>query len=419
MDGTTLDLCPDEIVSATHLANELLDGDDALFFVLHDNAGNTLGNIYASNDMPEFDLSTIPNLVTNTVYYISAVAGNDNGIGGVDFNDNCLSVSQGTPFIIHDQPAAGIIIGDFICPEECATLLVTMSGAAPFSVDYEVVHPIDGTQIFNEATNDNFFNITVCADGIENDDIVINLLDISDQFCVGNILPATSIINIGNNSATGEELYSGCQGDGYFVVVNGNIYNEAMPIGSENLMSVAGCDSIVSINLEFNDILAGSEEYSGCQGDGYFVVVNGNIYNEAMPIGSENLMSVAGCDSIVSINLEFNDILAGSEEYSGCQGDGYFVVVNGNIYNEAMPIGSENLMSVAGCDSIVSINLEFNDILAGSEEYSGCQGDGYFVVVNGNIYNEAMPIGSENLMSVAGCDSIVSINLEFNDILGG
>ena len=282
------------------------------------------------------------------------------------------------------------------------------------SINLEFNDILAGSEEYSGCQGDGYF--VVVNGNIYNEAIPIgseNLMSVAG---------CDSIVSINlefNDILAGSEEYSGCQGDGYFVVVNGNIYNEAMPIGSENLMSVAGCDSIVSINLEFNDILAGSEEYSGCQGDGYFVVVNGNIYNEAMPIGSENLMSVAGCDSIVSINLEFNDILAGSEEYSGCQGDGYFVVVNGNIYNEAMPIGSENLMSVAGCDSIVSINLEFNDILAGSEEYSGCQGDGYFVVVNGNIYNEAMPIGSENLMSVAGCDSIVSINLEFNDILAG
>ncbi len=419
MDLNTIDVCEDGQVSVAPTVGELLDGDDALLYILHDNAGNTLGTIYASNDTPDFDLSAIGGLLPNTVYYISAVVGNGLNNGSVDFDDNCLSVSQGTPLLIHELPQASISPGDAICPDDCATLLVTMTGTGPFSVDYEIDHPVDGIQVVTENTDENFFNITICADGLEDSVIGVTLTGIADQFCPGVQLPTIAIVTVGNNNAAGQELYDGCTGDGYDVTINGTLYNEGNPSGTETLTSATGCDSIVTVNLVFNDVLQGEELYDGCTGDGYGVAVNGTIYNEGNPTGTENLTSPAGCDSIVTINLVFNEVLQGAELYTGCEGDGYDVTVNGTLYNETNPTGTENLTSMAGCDSIVTINLVFNDVLQGEELYTGCSGDGYGVTVNGTIYNEANPSGTENLIGSTGCDSIVSINLVFNDVLQG
>jgi len=65
-----------------------------------------------------------------------------------------------------------------------------------------------------------------------------------------------------------------------------------------------------------------------------------------------------GCDSIVTIALMFSPVLEGEELYSGCEGDGYSVIVNGTVYDENNPIGIE-VITGAGCDSIVTIDLQF------------------------------------------------------------
>lgn len=49
------------------------------------------------------------------------------------------------------------------------------------------------------------------------------------------------------------------------------------------------------------------------------------------------------------------------EDYVGCQGDGYSVLINGVQYDENNPSGLESLTNIAGCDSIVTINLEYDD----------------------------------------------------------
>ena len=218
-----------------------------------------------------------------------------------------------------------------------------------------------------------------------------------------------------NNNTTGNENYIGCAGDGYSVDVNGITYDEGNPSGTELLTNSNGCDSTVTIDLTFNSSVTGSEAYTGCLGDGYSVVVNGVTYAEANPSGTEVLSNVNGCDSTVTIDLVFNNNTTGNEVYTGCLGDGYAVVVNGVTYNESNPSGTELLSNANGCDSTVTIDLTFNSSVTGSEAYTGCLGDGYSVVVNGVTYAEANPSGTETLTAVAGCDSIVTIDLVFNN----
>ena len=218
-----------------------------------------------------------------------------------------------------------------------------------------------------------------------------------------------------NSSVTGSEAYTGCLGDGYSVVVNGVTYAEANPSGTETLTAVAGCDSIVTIDLVFNNNTVGNENYIGCAGDGYAVVVNGVTYNESNPSGTEVLSNANGCDSTVTIDLVFNNNTTGNENYSGCSGDGYSVVVNGVTYDESNSSGTEVLSNVNGCDSTVTIDLVFNNNTTGNEDYTGCLGDGYAVIVNGVTYDESNSSGTEVLSNVNGCDSTVTIDLVFNN----
>ncbi|MEO5906522.1 MAG: SprB repeat-containing protein, partial [Saprospiraceae bacterium] len=214
--------------------------------------------------------------------------------------------------------------------------------------------------------------------------------------------------------STGSENYLGCEDDGYSVTVNGNIYNENNPTGTETLVNSTGCDSVVTINLIYNPGMFETETYSGCEGDGYEVSVNGTVYNESNPTGTEILIGSIDCGSTVTISLYYAPTSTGSETYNGCSGDAYSVVVNGTIYNETNPVGVEILVNSVGCDSIVTIDLNFVPLGNGTEVYNGCSGDAYSVIVNGTTYDEVNPTGIEILTGTNGCDSIVTINLSFS-----
>ncbi len=240
-------------------------------------------------------------------------------------------------------------------------------------------------------------------------------IDDPATFCFNNSDVIT--LNSDNTILNGEENYTGCEEDGYSIVVNGNIYNQNNPTGIENLVGFNGCDSIVSINLVYNASLLSEEYYEGCFGDGYSVIVNGNIYNENNPTGTETLINASGCDSIINLSLIFFPNTTEQENYVGCAGDGYNVLVNGTNYNESNPFGTETLTSSNGCDSIINVNLIFNSPINETESYNGCIGDGYNVSVNNIVYDENNPTGVQTLTSVTGCDSIVTIQLLFNEVI--
>ena len=232
------------------------------------------------------------------------------------------------------------------------------------------------------------------------------------SFCVGSSFDY--VVTVSPAPAPGTESYVGCAGDGYSVVVNGVTYDESNPSGTQVLSNANGCDSTVTIDLTFNSSVTGSESYVGCAGDGYSVVVNGVTYDEGNPSGTETLTAVAGCDSIVTIDLVYNNNTTGTESYVGCAGDGYSVVVNGVTYDESNPSGTQVLSNANGCDSTVTIDLVYNSNTTGTESYVGCAGDGYSVVVNGVTYDESNPSGTQVLSNANGCDSTVTIDLVYN-----
>lgn len=202
-----------------------------------------------------------------------------------------------------------------------------------------------------------------------------------------------------------------CANDGYEIIVNGEIYNEARPNGKEILNDRNGCDSIVIIDLMYLSAITGLESYNGCQGDGYEVSVNGMVYNESRPTGEERLFASSGCDSLVSVVLNFGQQSFGSINYEGCADDGYEIEVNGTLYNEMNPTGLEQIESSNGCDSIVEISLVYAPPIYYDLIYEGCASDGFSTEVNGEMYDIDNPSGVEILRARSGCDSIVMIDL--------
>jgi len=100
--------------------------------------------------------------------------------------------------------------------------------------------------------------------------------------------------------------------------------------------------------------------YIGCHGDGYSIEINGTKYDESNPVGIENIESASGCnDSLINVNLVFNPIDTNIIFYQGFQNDGYNLTINGTLYNELNPEGTEYLKNIYGCDSIIEIKLKF------------------------------------------------------------
>ncbi|MGA1583931.1 MAG: gliding motility-associated C-terminal domain-containing protein, partial [Saprospiraceae bacterium] len=122
-----------------------------------------------------------------------------------------------------------------------------------------------------------------------------------------------------------------------------------------------GCDSVVITETILLPSSFTTIQQTICPGDS--VLVNGSWYSEANPSGTDTLVSMNGCDSLVEVSLSFfaapmvenlSETLCAGEE----------LVINGIVYNQNQPSGQQVIASVVtGCDSVIlNIEVVFTDL---------------------------------------------------------
>lgn len=163
VDTTPLLICEDGVVSTTPNGDELLDPDDVLSFIIHSSPDENLGVVYFISDQPSWnaaDLDFGNTLQYGTTYYLSAVAGDDDGSGVVDLGSPNINVSVGMPFTVLETPAAALSGDAVLCAGETTDIQVDFTGSGPFTLEIENNGvPIPGSPFTN--VTDNPFLITV------------------------------------------------------------------------------------------------------------------------------------------------------------------------------------------------------------------------------------------------------------------
>jgi len=208
------------------------------------------------------------------------------------------------------------------------------------------------------------------------------------------------------------ELIDGEVCPDFSVDVFGEIYYSSRPSGSEMGSSVSGCDSIITINLQFrpeNRILV---DPVLCTGDS--LIVDGITYNEGNPTGTEMLLAADenGCDSIIDIDLTFDNEIRTLLDVLIC--NDMDTVINGVTYSSLNTSGSTTFQSSMGCDSIVEVNVMSNASSNSLVDGNFCPGD--TVLVEGEIFDVFRDFGIVELEepNAAGCDSFVVVQLTFD-----
>ena len=211
--------------------------------------------------------------------------------------------------------------------------------------------------------------------------------------------------------STNDEVFeTRCAGDGYELIVGNDIYNENNPTGTTVLTNTAGCDSTIFVMLVFNETNITDVVESHCSDDNYSITVGNDIYDESNTNGSTILQNQYGCDSIVNVNLMFNESHLTDIVETHCQGSGFSLIVGNDIYDESNTNGSTVLQNQYGCDSTINVTLTFNDSDLTDIVETHCQGSGFSLTVGNDIYDESNTNGSTVLQNQYGCDSIINVN---------
>ena len=190
-----------------------------------------------------------------------------------------------------------------------------------------------------------------------------------------------------------------CEGTTY--IENGFNVSEAGTY-TQNLQTVNGCDSIVTLNLTVNPVADTNLTAAICEGSVY--TENGFNVSEAGTY-MQNLQTVNGCDSVVTLTLTVNPIASTTLSAAICEGTTY--IENGFNVSEAGTY-TQNLQTVNGCDSIVTLNLTVNPVADTNLTAAICEGDIYYE--NGFMASRE-GTHTQILQTENGCDSVVTLNL--------
>jgi hypothetical protein len=119
----------------------------------------------------------------------------------------------------------------------------------------------------------------------------------------------------------------------------------------DTLLNVDACDSIVTTNLTVNPRVYHDQVISVCFGSTF--EVGDNVYDESGSY-SDTLISMTGCDSIVTTNLTVDEEITFEQSLTICAGE--FIVVGGTIHSTSGTF-VDVLISESLCDSTVTTNL--------------------------------------------------------------
>ena len=154
-----------------------------------------------------------------------------------------------------------------------------------------------------------------------------------------------------------------CEGSVY--TENGFNVSEAGTY-TQNLQTVNGCDSIVTLTLTVNPVESTTLLAAICEGTSY--TENGFNVSEAGTY-TQNLQTIDGCDSIVTLTLTVNPTYNITIDASINEGEMY--EENGFSESEAGTY-VHTLQSEFGCDSVITLNLtvnsSLNDVVANAVE---------------------------------------------------
>lgn len=190
-----------------------------------------------------------------------------------------------------------------------------------------------------------------------------------------------------------------CKGNKYTFA--GRDYDQS---GQYNLVlsNQYGCDSVLTLNLQVNDIFNINLDTSIC--DNGKINLGGIDYTQAGTY-VQQLKSQLQCDSIVQINLFQHKSYLWNLDTTLCQG--FSINVGGQQFNSP---GSYNigLKSIEGCDSTVLLDLNYNQAYQVSLDTVICF-DGE-IVIDGKTYTGESDFTLQYLTAL-GCDSTIAVRI--------
>jgi len=196
--------------------------------------------------------------------------------------------------------------------------------------------------------------------------------------------------------------------DSYTWSVNGVTYTSSV-IDTVIGVNASGCTETNILDLTINSSTAGTTIDTVC--DSYTWSVNGVTYTSSV-IDTVIGVNALGCVETNILDLTINSSTAGTTIDTVC--DSYTWSVNGVTYTSSV-IDTVIGINAAGCTELSILNLTINNGSSSSMTRIICYGES--ITVGNNTYNQT-GMYTDQLTTVNGCDSIITLNLTvYSDIV--
>jgi gliding motility-associated-like protein len=224
-------------------------------------------------------------------------------------------------------------------------------------------------------------------------DYIINECDFSDNIVSFNI------------TLTYDTLQDSICSGGVYQFYN-NLYDTAGTY-YHNLTNSSGCDSvIVVLELLINPVLVSTDSVASC--DTYTWTLNNQTFTQS-GIYTDTVQTLAGCDSVVILNLTIRESNNDSVSETIC-GNSTFEFGSQTIDTSGIYV--ETFQNQFGCDSTVTLQLIVLPIPNSTSTADEC--DSYTWVLNNQTFSQS-GLYVDTVQNAAGCDSIVFLNLTIRE----
>ncbi len=170
----------------------------------------------------------------------------------------------------------------------------------------------------------------------------------------------------------------------------------------DSLHTVMGCDSIVTLDLRVNPVYHLADYQVVCDS---LTWQNGITYTASTSAPTRELLTTAGCDSVITLNLTVNYSNTGDTSVAVC--DSY--EWHGTTYTASTETPTFTTTNAAGCDSTTTLHLTVNYSTTGSETMTACDEFEW----HGTTYT-ASAEPTYLATNAAGCDSTTTLHLTVN-----
>lgn len=176
--------------------------------------------------------------------------------------------------------------------------------------------------------------------------------------------------------------------------------------------SSLGCDSTITYTITPATSTSSSMTATICQGDSYQMPDGGMVSTAGTHIST--ITNVAGCDSVITVNLTFNATTSETQNVSICQGNIY--ELSDGVKVSTAGTYTSTTVNPNGCEHTITTNLSILQATASSSTVELCGAETY-TLLNGNEVSQS---GEYNVMlsNVANCDSVVTVYVSKCNAIG-